>query len=340
MNRRSLLASALLIATPAGFRLSRSSAQTPTASPVPANPQLPVTVNDASGNPVDITDVSRIVTLNGNVTETLFALGFGQNVVATDVSALYPEAAQTLPKIGYQRQLSAEAILSFDPTLVIGTVEAGPPEVIDQIRNAGISVLIIPVQQDAAGAVDEIRFIGTAMGVPDAGNTIAEQVAATIAEAQSLTASEPVKPRVAFLYLRGDGTQLIAGSHSQADAVITAAAGINAGAETGVDGYQPITPEALVAAAPDVILVMQLGLAMVGGLDGLLAIPGVAQTQAAQNNRIIAFEDLYLLGFGPRIGDAIYDLSAALYPDLHLQPKNPQWQGTDVSNIPTNIPGM
>ena len=340
MKMRSLLAVMLLFATLAGFQWSGATAQTPAATPT-TNPQLPVTVNDANNNPVEITDVSRIVTLNGNVTENLFALGLGPNVVATDVSALYPDAARDLPKIGYQRQIAAEAILAFNPTLVIGTVEAGPPEAIDQLRQAGVTVLIIPVQQDAAGAVDEIRFIGKAVGLEAPANAIADQVAATIAEAQAaVAASDAEQPRVAFLYLRGQGTQLLAGAHSQADAVITAAGGINAGAEIGIEGYQPITPEALVASAPDVILVMQLGLALAGGVDGLLQIPGVAQTRAAQDNRIIAFEDLYLLGFGPRIGDAIYDLTAALYPDLGLQPKNPQWQGTDVSDIPTDIPGL
>jgi iron complex transport system substrate-binding protein len=326
ITRRTL--SLALLAAPLGR--SSVSAQTPAASPA-ATPQLPVTVPDASGADVEITDISRIVSLNGNVTENLFALGLGANVVAVDVSALYPDEAAALPKIGYQRQLSSEAILSFTPTLVIGTEIVGPPEAIDQVRNAGVTVLILPVQKTTDGAVDEIRAIGAAVGLPEPANEIADAVAQTLTEAQALLAQAKDQPRVAFLYLRGDGTQLIAGTDSQSNAVIAAAGGVNVGAEIGIEAFQPITPEALVAAAPDVILVMRLGLQSIGGIDALLAIPGVAQTPAAQNERIVIFEDLYLLGFGPRIGDAVYDLTLALHPDLTGTPKHPEWQGAENS---------
>lgn len=119
---------------------------------------------------------------------------------------------------------------------------------------------------------------------------------ARIAETQAMVADIAEKPRVAFLYIRGEGTQLMAGAHSQADAVITAAGGINVGAEIGLDGYQPITPESLIEAAPDTLLLMQAGLASVGGVDGLMQIPGIAETPAGETGNVIAFEDLYLLG--------------------------------------------
>lgn len=303
-------------------------AQTPAPQVVAPIPALPATVDDVDGTPVEITDISRIIPLNGNVAETIYALGIGANIVATDLSALYPPEVIDLPKIGYQSQLSVESILSFEPTLVIGAEDAGPPEAIDQLRNAGVTVLILPQSNSAEGAIAEIRAIGAALGVPDAGNSIATSVEQTIAEARTLSASIEPKVRVAFLYVRGAGTQLIAGSNNQADAVVSAAGAINVGAEIGIQGYQPITPEALVQAAPDIILVMQMGLETTGGLDALLAIPGVAQTPAAESGNIIAFNDLYLLGFGPRIGDAIYDLTLAFYPAIGLPPKHPEWQGT------------
>lgn len=299
------------------------------ASPETATPQLPVTVNDVDGIPVEVTDISRIIPLNGNVAETIYALGLGANIVATDLSALYPEDVVDLPKIGYQSQLSVESILSFDPTIVIGAEDAGPPEAIEQLRSAGVPVLILPQSNSADGAIAEIRAIGEALGVPDVGNAIADDVAQTITEAQALSSAIESKPRIAFLYVRGAGTQLIAGANNQADAVVTAAGGINVGAEIGIQGYQPITPEALVQATPDIILVLTMGLETTGGLDALLAIPGVAQTPAAAAGRIVVFDDLYLLGFGPRIGDAIYDLTLAFYPELGLQPKHPEWQGID-----------
>lgn len=319
------------LGAPAGF--AQEPATPSGATPVAAVPRLPATVMDVTGGSVEVSDVSRIIPLNGNVAETVFALGLGPNVVAVDVSALHPPEAQRLPKIGYQRELSAEAILSFAPTVVIGTENAGPPEVIEQVRAAGITVVILPVQEDAAGAVQEIRAIGQALGVADAAGAIADGVESRNAEAEALVADVPEaeRPRVAFLYIRGQGTQLMAGTNSGADAVITAAGGINVGAGIGIDGYRPITPESLVEAAPGVILVMQDGLASVGGVDGLLAIPGVGQTPAGETGTIVAFEDLYLLGFGPRIGDAIFDLTLALHPNVEGTPIHPELQGTDVA---------
>jgi len=328
-----LLASILMMSMVAGGP-GQAAAQSTAASPeavVASEPQLPATVTDVDGNAVEVTDISRIIPLNGNVAETLFALGLGDNVVAVDTSALYPARALELPKIGYQRELSAEGILSFEPTLVIGTENAGPPEVLQQVRDAGVTVVILAAETTTDGVIEEIRQIGAAVGLPEGGVALADQVSARFAEAQELISGVETQPRVAFLYIRGEGTQLIAGSNSQADTVITAAGGINVGAEIGIDGYQPITPEALVEAAPDVLLVMQAGLASVGGVDGLLAIPGIAQTPAGASRTILAFEDLYLLGFGPRIGDAVYDLTLALHPEIDGKPLHPEWQGTDVS---------
>jgi iron complex transport system substrate-binding protein len=291
---------------------------------------LPATVTDVNGDEVVIEDVSRIIPLNGNIAETIFALGLGGNVVATDVSALYPEEVLALPKIGYQRELSAEGILAMEPTVVIGDEGAGPPEVIDQLRTAGVTVVILPVDETVAGPPALIRAVGQALGVPDAGEELAAQVETTLAEVEAMVATVESHPRVAFLYIRGQGTQLMAGTGASADTVITSVGGVNAGAESGAEGYVPITPEALVEAAPEVLLLMQGGLASVGGVEGLLAIPGIAQTPAGEAASIVAFEDLYLLGFGPRFGDAVHDVALAFDPELEGEPRHPQWQGTDV----------
>ena len=325
MNRRTFTqgAAALLAISPIRQLLAQD------ATPESAVPELPVTVTDVNGNEVTVTDVSRIIPLNGNVTETIFALGLGANVVAVDESALYPEEATELPQIGYQRSLSAEGVLSFEPTLVIGTTEAGPEDVIQQIADAGVALVIFEAPGDPHAASTEIRNIATAVGLPEAGEQLASGVEQRLADAEALAASSASQPRVAFLYIRGAGTQLLSGSGSAADGVIMAAGGINVGAEIGIEGYQPITPEALVTAAPDVILVMQGGLESLGGVDGLLEIPGVAETPAGMDRHIVAFEDLYLLGFGPRIGDSVYDLTIAIHDDIDAEPLHPEWQGWD-----------
>ncbi len=325
-NRRRIALMAA-VAPFAPIALRHAAAQTPAAS---VTPDLPATIVDVNGEEVVVEDVSRIIPLNGTIAETVFALGLGDNVVATDVSALYPEEALALPKIGYQRELNAEGILAMEPTVVIGDSAAGPPEVIEQVRAAGITVVILPLDESVEGPPSLIRNVAQALGVPEAGEELAGGVEATLAEVEAMVATVESTPRVAFLYIRGQGTQMIGGANTSADVVITAAGGVNAGADSGIDGYVPITSEALVEAAPDAILVMQAGLASVGGVEGLLAIPGIAQTPAGETENILAFEDLYLLGFGPRFGDAVYDVTLALHPELEGEPRNPQWQGTDV----------
>ena len=69
------------------------------------------------------------VPVDGDLAEVVFALGLGDRVVATDLSATYPPEADPLPQIGYQRALTAEPIAAFEPTLVLATDLAGPPDV-------------------------------------------------------------------------------------------------------------------------------------------------------------------------------------------------------------------
>jgi iron complex transport system substrate-binding protein len=308
------------VATPTGgsaLSAARDSTAAPSA-PTTARvaPQLPSTVTDKDGRTVTISDVSRIIPLNGDLAEIIWALGLGDNVVATDTSATYPEAATKLPKVGYQRQLAAEGILSLRPTLIIGNEAAGPPAVIDQLRSAGVTVLIIAYPATLDGALGKIRTVATALGVPEAGTRLAAQTQQEIDAATALAARATSRPRVAFLYVRGNTTQMIGGKDSGAEALIAAAGGIDAGATAGIEGFKPLTPEALVAAQPDVLLLLSAGLESVGGVDGLLKLPGVAQTPAGRNRRVLAYDDQYLLGMGPRVGQALMDLAKGLHPEL------------------------
>jgi iron complex transport system substrate-binding protein len=286
------------------------------ATPVPATPTLPVTVTDVSGNEVTVTDVSRIVALNGATAEIIWELGLGQNVVGVDVTATYPEAYASVPRIGFGRQLSAEGILSLNPTVVIGDDTAGPPEVLDQIRGAGVPVVIYQQFTELDAPIRKIETIAAALGVPEAGEALKEKAQAEFDAAMELAGTATSEPRVLFIYIRGTTTLLIGGDGSGADTMIEAAGGIDTGTEAGIQGFAPVTAEALVAAAPDVILVMSGGLESIGGVDGLMEIPGIAETPAGQNGAILEFEDQYLLGMGPRLGDVLTDLIYGIHPEL------------------------
>jgi iron complex transport system substrate-binding protein len=307
---------ALLVATVAVSARSTRANQASEATPVAAMPQLPATVTDVNGNSVTVTDVSRIVPLSGDVAEIVWTLGLGANIVGVDVSAVYPPELQKLPQIGFERQLSAEGILSLNPTVVIGKEQAGPKAALDQVRAAGVPVVIVAEPQTIEAPVSKIRDVAAALGLPEAGEALAAKTELEIAEAREFAATATSKPKVLFLYVRGGGTQLIGGAGSVADAIIDAAGGIDAGVAAGIQGFLPITAEAVVAAQPDVIIVPQSGVDSIGGIDALLQIPGVAETPAAKNGRILVYDDLLLLGMTPRTGAMVRQLALDLHPEL------------------------
>jgi iron complex transport system substrate-binding protein len=291
-----------------------TAAITPEAAPV-----LPVTVTDIDGSSVTISDVSRIIPVNGDIAEVVYALGLGDNVVATDISATYPDAATKTPRIGYQRALTAETILNYSPTLILADDMAGPPEVLDQLRSTGITVLTIKRLRTVDAPAAKIMAVATALGVPGRGEALVAAMQAKIdtALATAETAvAEAGRPKVLALYLRGSGVQLTFGKGSGVDVFIDAAGGTDVGTAAGIVDTQQLSEEAVIAAKPDIILVTTTGLESVGGIDGLLEIPGLANTPAGQNRRVLAYEDQYLYGFGPRTGDLLAELVTAFHaPD-------------------------
>lgn len=286
---------------------------TTAASGPETTPDLPVTLVDDTGAKVTIESVERIIPLDGDIAEVVFALGLGDNVVATDISATYPPEADALPEIGYQRALSAEPIAAFEPTVAIATDLAGPPETIDALRALHIPLVVVAQTDGPSWPASKIRAVAAALGVPGRGEALAGDAEAAIAAA---TVERPLddRPRVATLYLRGESVQLVLGAGSGADWVIHAAGGIDIGTELGIEGNAPLSTEAIVAAAPDVFVVSTSGLESVGGIDGFLAIPGIAETPAGAQRRVIAHPDQFLFGNGPRTGDLIATLADELVP--------------------------
>lgn len=264
-----------------------------------------------------VEDLSRIIPINGDIAEIVWELGFGDNIVATDISATYPEELDNSAKIGYQRSLSAEGVLSFEPTFVIGNENAGPPEIIAQLRHAGVPVLILPLYREVADVPQKIREVANALGVEERGRRLAERVQGEIDEALMLIESTTERPRVAFLYARGPNTVLLSGMDTAPQSMIEMAGAIDAGADFGIEGFVPITPEAIVTANPDVLVLLTAGLESLGGVDGLLEVPGIALTNAGQTRAVFAYDDQEFLGLTPRVGQALL----ALVRDIHGIPE-------------------
>lgn len=273
----------------------------------------------ADGVAIDGADPSRIVTLSGDLTEFVFELGLGPSVVATDVTTVAPAEAVALPKAGIGRFLTAEGVLKHDPTLVIGDVQTAPVSAIEQIRAAGVPVAILDVPTSFTGLADKVGRLGVLLDKTAEASELNRRMQAEIAAA-SVPDGTPADPlRVAYVYTRGPDVMLLFGAGMTTDPVITAAGGIDAGVEAGVDGNIPVTPEALASAAPDVIVVPSEGYAVLGGYDGLMAIPGFAATPAGVNGAILAYPEGDFLTFGPRIAASI-DLLAADLASLAATP--------------------
>ncbi|MGC5035433.1 heme/hemin ABC transporter substrate-binding protein [Streptomyces sp. DT190] len=279
-------------------------------------PRLPVTVRSADGAPVTVGRAARIVPLSGSLSEIVFTLGLGDRVAARDITTTFAQAAR-LPLVTRGHDVSAEGVLSLRPDLVLAETTTGPREAMDQIRAAGVPVLVV----DPATGLDDvgarIRAVAGALGVPDAGERLVRRSEQRIAAVRESVPAERPRPRVAFLYLRGSASvYLIGGRGSGATSLIEAAGGVDAGADSGLEkDFTALTSEALVKAAPDAILVMSKGLASVGGVDGLVKIPGVAQTPAGADRRIVAVEDGVLLTYGPRTDQVLGSVVRQLYPE-------------------------
>jgi iron complex transport system substrate-binding protein len=251
----------------------------------------------------------RLLTIGGAITETIYDLGLGSQVVAVDSSSLYPEAATKLPQVGYERTLSAEGVLGLRPSLILATSDAGPKEVTEQIRNAGVKFVSIQADPGVEGAKRKIQAIADAVGKSAAGK---EMIAKIDAQMAALPPAKPIaqRPKILFIYARGGGTLNVSGTGTAAHAMIEAAGGRNA--VTEYKNYQPLTAESAVRAAPDIILLTSRGLESIGGIDQLLKSPGLAETPAGRARRVVAMDDLKLLGFGPRTGEAVAELTAEL----------------------------
>ena len=271
-------------------------------------------LGDAPSVNAQDTEAERILPLGGSVTEIVYALGQGERVVGVDASSVHPEAATEKPSVGYYRQLSAEGVLSLNPDLILALEGTGPPAVLDQLRSANVQVEEIPDEPTVEGTRQKIRQVAELVGQADAGAELIADMERELETARALREQASSTPRVLFIYARGSGTMSVAGSGTSAEAMIELAGAENA--LNGIDGFKPLTAEAVVNAEPDVLLLLDRGLDSVGGVDGLLEQPGVAMTPAGENRRVVTMDDLLLLGFGPRLGTAVRELTEELHPEL------------------------
>jgi iron complex transport system substrate-binding protein len=276
-----------------------------------------VTIVGDDGVSSEITDASRIVSLSGDLTEILFELGAGDRVVAIDVTTTFPEEATGLPVVGFGQQLAPEPVLALSPTVVLANDLTAPAEAIDQLRGAGVPVVVLNTGASFDAVGHKIRTVAEIVGLTAEGEALASRVDAEIQAAVTLAAGSESMPRVAFIYTRGPQLMLLFGIGTGTNAMIEGANALDVGAEAGVFGAVPLSAEALVAAAPDVVVLPESGLQALGGIDALIgAVPGLAETPAGANGAFLAYDEAYFFNLGPRVGQALMEFVLDLHPDL------------------------
>lgn len=300
---------------------------TPVDGADPADAELPVELTDADGEDVTVDDISRIIPLDiyGTLSRTLAGLGLRDNIVGRTVSSTEP-SLQDVPVVTRGgHSVNAEAVLNLDPSLVIVDGTVGPADALTQLRDAGVPVVKVDPDHTLDTVSDDIATVAgiVGMGGPDgAGDRLGERADADISRAVEAIGSavdgsgtgdtDPL--RMAFLYARGDGGIFyILGPDDGTSDLIGSLSGVDAAAEEGIGQASPANAEALADLDPDVLVMMSHGLDSTGGVDGLLAKPGIAQTTAGKNSRVLALPDSQALSFGPQSGEMLLTAATALY---------------------------
>lgn len=258
------------------------------------------------------TKLPRLISVSGATTEIVYALGAEKQLVGTDITSLFPAAALKTAKVGYMRALSAEGLLSLRPDAVIGTTEAGPTVVMDQIRSAGVAVELVNADHTWSEVQRKVGAVGRATArTAEAGMLLAKLDAQWAATLAAVARQKSRKPKAIFILSHTNSPQ-VSGDKTAAHAMLTYAGLDNAMAGAGVaasfSGYRAMTAESLVAAAPEVIVTTTQGIEASGGLEKFWSRPGLALTPAYQRRALVALDALYLIGFGPRLPQAVTEL--------------------------------
>jgi iron complex transport system substrate-binding protein len=259
------------------------------------------------------TAMERIVSVDGALTEIVYALGAEARLVGVDTTSQYPlNTVKDLPNVGYKRNLSAEGILALQPDLLLLNDDAGPPEVLQQVQAVGVEIAFIPNQPTVAGLHAKVRAVARVLGRVPQGEQLVKRINTDLADARQIVQAVHDKPRILFLLHIGSGADMSGGGDTVADAMITLAGGVNVMGHA-FTGYKPITPEAVVAAAPEIVLITRRNLVSLGGKQKVIDRIGLANTPAGREDRVVAMDGLFLLGFGPRTGQAVAQLANQLH---------------------------
>lgn len=299
IGRSTVRCAALTVASITLLALTGCGASTPTVEQIDSAKSIQV-------HSAEKPSVKRIVALANGSAEIISALGLKSLIVGRDIASTDNDL-KSIPIVTSGHQVIAEKIIAISPDLVLIDKSTGPASALASLRSVGIDVVQIPEAWTLADIPAKVKAVAQAIGTPESGLLLNQKFAEVLQGAKNNSLK---KARVAFLYLRGGSAiYLIGGQGSGADSLMQAIGAVDVGAARFAQPFTAMTSELMISLNPDLILVMTKGLASVGGLDGLVQLPGVAQTEAGKNRRVVAVDDSLLLSFGPRTPDLIKQLS-------------------------------
>lgn len=256
-------------------------------------------------------DTARLVSIGGSLTEIVYELGAEGTLVARDQTAMFPEAALALPDVGYMRALAPEGVLSVNPSGLLVIEGSGPPEALEVLSHAGVEYQTVPEGYSAEGVLIKVRAVGQALGLDDKAEALATKLEGDFAALKARTDAVGSPKKVLFILSNQGGQIQASGLGTAANGIIALAGATNA--ITEYEGYRPLSEEAITAAAPDAILLMDRGGDHAANEAELLANQAIALTPAGQNKAIYRLDGAYLLGFGPRTPAAASEVADLLY---------------------------
>lgn len=271
---------------------------------------LAANIAHASQCPEVTADTTRIVVSGGSLTEIIYRLGAEANIVGVDRTSNFPPAALELPQIGYVRALSAEGVLSQEPTLLLGEDDTGPPEVVDQLRAAGLAIAIVGEQHDADGIIAKVRCVGKLIGREAAAEALIRDTLTPASDSLAGHTGDATRKKGVVLLGIRDGTLIAAGEETSGAGLLTMMDTDNA--LSAMSGWKPVSMEAMLAADPAFLIVPERGVKDAGGVDKLLEHPALRLTRAAKEKRVYAMDGMAMLGFGPRTLEAAARLGDAV----------------------------
>lgn len=271
----------------------------------------------AGGEECDRVDSSRIALAGGSLTEIVYFLGAEKRIVAVDSTSNFPAVARGFPSVGYVRALSAEGLLSLDPTVVLGEDDMGPPEVLTAVRRAGVPVVRVGEAHTARGIVDKVRCVAGVLGLRDVAEALIRDELAPVtlalhafAESRGTGANSP---RVAFLLQFRDGAPIGAGLGTSAQGLLDMVGAENVLA--AFEGWKPVSLEAMTRARPDFIVMPERGVRLIGGTAEVLSHPAIDLVAAnwPEEERLLVMDGMAMLGFGPRTLHTALELARMLH---------------------------